>query len=740
MIEFSFYFPPESLRAGLLVSLLSVWLLVGVFAYLNHYTQRRYFTLWTAAWLFYGVWLALHVARETGADTPLLLMLRHWSVGVSAVFLFWGSLMFLGRKQRQVTFGLLIAFLMAWSYVAAFHLDNPLQAEIPIFVVLGMASLRAGFCFYMYRRRREYLGASLLMVGLTLWGLYLGGYPIWEKNPYWRPSCFFLCGLLQLFIAVSMIVLVLEEARSRLQHLLESNRAARETCAGLRDRVRSSEDRYHALFEQASDALFVTSTETLEVWESNRCARRLLGWDGSQSGARSLVDCVEELRKKPQPLTGPQALERLRAQRATQLVAANGSKTPVEAEVSLIEFAGRPAYQFAFREITERTRLEEQLRQSEKLTALGRMISGVAHELNNPLAVIKGYLEIILARHPMAGQTRHDLLKVAREAERASNLVGNFLTLARVRPSPQVPTQLNEVVQRVLERSRIDLRMARIETRLDLTNNLPPIQANPDKLEQVIDNLVRNAIQALSSERCGGIVRLATERFNGSIRVRVEDNGPGVPEHLASRIFEPFFTTKPAGKGTGLGLSISHGIISEHNGRLYQQPSELGGAGFVMELPLTRTVVPAEIPAAEPTPGEPAPPGPTGSPPARILILDDEPTLVEMLGQVVRHLGHETRLCSCPVEALKEIEKSDFDLILSDYRMPDLDGRQFYERVTAIKAHLRSRIIFLTGDVANEDTQNFLASTGNPCILKPFHLRAVESAINAALQKCALPA
>lgn len=735
VMEFGLYFPPEYLRAGMLVSLLSVWLLVGLFAYLNHYTKRRYFTIWTAAWLFYALWLTLNFGQDIEQPRPLIEMFQQLCVGISAVFLFWGSLVFMGHRVRQTLLGLFMVFLAVWSYVGVYHVENPLQARLPIFGMLGIASLRAAHCFFAYRRKRNYIGASLLAVGLLLWGVYLGGYPFWEAQRHLRAATFFLCGVIQLFIAVSMIILVLEEARATLNRVLETSRFNRRACVGLQHQVRTSEDRYHKLFEQASDAIVIVNTGNLDLLEANHRAKRLLMLARFEPGKASLRSFLEPRSSEAATRTGPELFEHIRHCRTLNLVAQDGTKTPVEAEAMAIEFEGAPAYQFAFRELTERVRLEQQLRQSEKLSALGQMISGIAHELNNPLAVIKGYLDLILSHHDLPERTRNDLLKVARESNRAAKLVGNFLSFARERPAQRTGVDINPLVERVADLRKFDLRSARTELTVSLEPDLAQVHADPDQIQQVLVNLINNALQAVGNRTRPGQVRLTTKRINGMIRILVEDNGPGVPRDLESKIFEPFFTTKEVGQGTGLGLSIAHSIVSEHNGRIFCQTSSLGGACFVIDLPVAE--------AAAPKGPMPDHPGTEFSKRdalvfgrrARVLVLDDEQTLGEMVAQILSHLGHDCLLCHAPAEALEHVRKRDFDVILSDYRMPVMDGRQFYHRVTELKPWLAPRIVFLTGDVVNDETQKFLSSVGNAYVTKPFNLRSVQSAIEGVLQK-----
>ena len=735
-MEFSLYFPPEYLRAGLLVSLLSVWLLVGLFAYLNHYTKRRYFTIWTTAWLFYALWLTMNFSLDGPPGSPqdrLVEMCRQWCVGASAVFLFWGSLVFMGQRVRPTLLGLFLLFLVVWSFVGTYHVDNPLQAKLPIFGMLGVASFRAAFCFFKYRQRREYIGATLLAVGLLLWGVYLGGTPFWDQDEHLRAGSFFLCGLLQLFIAISMIILVLEEARASQQRLLESNRNNRAACLGLQNQVRVTEDRYRKLFEQASDGIVITTTTGLDILELNPRAKHLLALRQFEPGRCSLCAFFESHAENGTPVSGPEHFERIRRERTLNLVAPDGTATPVEAEAMAIEFDGQSAYQFTFRELTERVRLEQQLRQSEKLSALGQLISGVAHELNNPLAVINGYVDLILAHHELKDRTREDLKKVAQQSRRATKLVGNFLTFARGRPAQRVEVNLNEIVEGVAELRQFDLRSANVELSLDLTSGLPTTHADPDQIQQVLMNLTTNAIQAMTRLPRPPRILLKTDRINGLLRVLVEDNGPGVPPDLETKIFEPFFTTKVVGQGTGLGLSLAHSYMMVHNGRIYYQRSSLGGACFVMEIPVVRT------PEAPPVEGHTdfiRRETPTlATVPARILVLDDEEYLAEMLGQMLEVLGHRPTLCHNPIQALELLARESFDLILSDYRMPELDGQQFYRRVAQNMPALAARIIFLTGDVMNEETQSFLNSVGNAHLTKPFRLQVVEAAITRILQQ-----
>lgn len=246
----SLAFPEQYLQAALLVSLLSVWVLVGLFVYLNRYTKREYFTVWTAAWLFYALWLTLSLRfSDTGASS-VLFMLKQCCVAVSAVFLLWGSLRFLNLPVRQGLFGLFMLFLLVWTYVSPQFLSSTLQMELPVFMLLGMGSLFAGTCFYRLRKRMPFVGAGMLSLGFSLWGVYLASYPVSQQYKDLYSAGFFVAAVLQLFIAVSMIVLVLEEVRFRADQTREEITTVRSEKDELQAKFLTSEEQCRALYDQ----------------------------------------------------------------------------------------------------------------------------------------------------------------------------------------------------------------------------------------------------------------------------------------------------------------------------------------------------------------------------------------------------------------------------------------------------------------------------------------------------------
>jgi len=725
-----FYVAHESIKATILTSLLTVWVLIGVFVYLNRYTKRRYFTVWTTAWLFYVVWLTLNLGDLGTEHSPLRLMAEQWCVATTAVFLMWGSFRFLGLRVREMAFGLLLAFLFLWSYVGVYQLGRPFVAVISLFALIGLAGIITGMGFARHRCRKGYIGASMLALGFSMWGAYFATYPLVERVPDLLATGFFLSAVLQLFIAVAMIILVLEEARTTNHAALENLRSEKAKAMELQSAVSSTEHRYRNLFNRAGDAIVVTAAGDLQILDLNEPASRLLGLSADEARQQSLPTfCLAGGRVEPVEGDTEQWVKRVCAGRTLRVLKKNGGIVTSEVESSRINFNGREAFQFFFREVTDRSRLEQQLRHAEKLSSMGRMISGVAHELNNPMSVIKGYLDLVLAHHDISAQTRADLEKVTQECNRAAKLVRNFLSFTREQPSRREMIDVNTVIEGVADLRRPDILAARVELFLALSRDLPPTSADPDQVQQLVINLLNNALQAMEKAPAPHTLRITTRRKTAeTLEITIEDSGPGVPAELESRIFEPFFTTKPVGDGTGLGLSIAHSIMVEHHGRIRYERSSLGGAGFHLEFPLV-TTTPAPAPEASPA----APASASHRVRARVLVLDDEQSIADLLSEMLAVLGHLPEVCLNPAVALEMLAKAEFDLVISDFRMPVMNGEQFYQALIKTHPRLARRVIFLTGDVINEETQHFLASTGNPHLDKPFQLTRLEAVIGEIL-------
>ena len=360
--------------------------------------------------------------------------------------------------------------------------------------------------------------------------------------------------------------------------------------------------------------------------------------------------------------------------------------------------------------VQERTR---QLLQAEKLATMGTLLAGVAHELNNPLSVVLGHAAL-LCQAGGSGALAERAAKIDAAARRCARIVKNFLALAREQPPDRQQVQLNQVVQEAVELVAYQLRVDDVEVRFDLAADLPVISADPHQLHQVVVNLATNAHYAMRQTPPPRLLTLAT-RFDpahGRIALEVADAGPGIPAEIQERLFEPFFTTKPPGEGTGLGLSLCQAIIEGHQGtiRLTSPPGQ--GALFLIELPVGAPRA-AEQEAQSEAAGEPA----RGT---AILVVDDEPEIGDILVELLAAEGHQVEMASDGARALDKLREQTYDVILSDIKMPRLDGPGLYREVERRYPGLERRFIFMTGDTLSPEVTDFLEAIGAPSVSKPF--------------------
>ena len=365
-----------------------------------------------------------------------------------------------------------------------------------------------------------------------------------------------------------------------------------------------------------------------------------------------------------------------------------------------------------FDDQTERRRLQDQLIQSEKMSAIGQLIAGIAHDLNNPLASVVGFADYLTEVPNVPPPLREPLQVIQEEAERASNIVKNLLSFARKQEHQRRPTALKPLLDATFLLLRNNLMAHRVEASLEVEPDLPMPDIDPNQIQQVFVNLINNAAQAIASTGRPGTVVVRARRWLDGVAVDVADDGPGMSEALAAQVFEPFFTTKPEGEGTGLGLSISQGIVREHGGRIMLSTEEDRGSVFTVQLPL------ATQPTA-PVPDEDQQP-PTRR--LRVLVVDDEPHILHYMRATLEAWGHVPVVASDGAEALAVAEGDTFDLVISDLRMPRLSGREFYEELVRRRPELAARLVFSSGDTVRGDTLAFLESLDRPYLHKPFSL------------------
>ncbi len=378
-------------------------------------------------------------------------------------------------------------------------------------------------------------------------------------------------------------------------------------------------------------------------------------------------------------------------------------------------------------QMAELERTQGQLLQAEKLSAIGELVAGVAHELNNPLTAVVGYAQLLLetCEDP---EVREDLERINREAQRSARIVQNLLAFARQQSSEKHAIELGQVLGKAIDLLAYQLQVNNISLVREFTSEPMIALADRYQLQQVFLNLITNAYQAMHKAYGRGTLTIRTERVNGNLaRIYFADDGPGVPAEIASRIFDPFFTTKDVGEGTGLGLSICLGIVQEHEGRIWLDPEVERGATFVVELPLDG--------------GEPGLPEeelewePLRYQELSVLVIDDEPEIVLLLQRVLEAEGCDVVAVNGGHEALDALSRGAYDLVICDLKMPGVGGRDIFDYLAEHRPELVERIIFTTGDTVSSDSWAFLQETQQPYISKPFKPQTVLAQVGALLSR-----
>jgi signal transduction histidine kinase len=388
------------------------------------------------------------------------------------------------------------------------------------------------------------------------------------------------------------------------------------------------------------------------------------------------------------------------------------------------------------RDVSERKKLDDetrdlyhQLLQAEKMAALGQTISGVAHELNNPLATILSWAERLLERSKLDEQVRRGLETILSESERAARIVRNLLTFARKRQTTRAMVDVNQVVRETLALRAYEQRVSNVKILDALAAGLPKVFADGHQIQQVLLNLVINAEQAMLTAHGRGtlVVRTWHDADQESVILEINDDGPGIPDEVQPKIFDPFFTTKEVGEGTGLGLTVAYAIVQEHGGRIRLETRPNAGASFYVELPITGTL--------------------SAAPPARvrldravddvagasILIVEDETQLANAVVDALTDAGYIVDHAQDGEEGLTRVKEQSFDLVICDLKMPRLDGQSFYALLASAAPALAKRVIFVTGDVAGTDAERFLEGSGCRWLAKPFRLADLLRTVREAL-------
>ena len=404
----------------------------------------------------------------------------------------------------------------------------------------------------------------------------------------------------------------------------------------------------------------------------------------------------------------------------------DGTTFPVAATVvPLLDAQGEVSHFVGVeRDITEDLRMREELVRAERMSAVGELVAGVAHEINNPLQSIVGCTEI-LSEAVTDPELRRDVALIRAEAGRAREIVRSLLSFVHRRPTERAATDLNEIIQEAVSLRGYHLKQNGVEMQAECHAGLPPALANPDEIRQLVLNLLLNAEHAVSASPQPRRITLASGLAvpeETMVYLEVSDSGPGVPEHLRHRIFEPFFTTKDVGQGTGLGLSISHGIAAAHGGRL-ELLRGTAGAHFRLILPRADQDRFAGVASEPRVPAQRVEGG-------RALVVDDEAGVRSLVARLLERRGYVVTQAEDGEVALGHLDRAAFDLVLCDVRMPRLSGRMLYATVEARHPNLASRFVLMSGDTLSPDVAAFASERGITLLTKPFTAKELDDVLD----------
>ena len=492
--------------------------------------------------------------------------------------------------------------------------------------------------------------------------------------------------------------------------------------AELVETLRHTEARFRTLFRAAPDAV-LTVVENGRIREANDAVREVTGVEPQQAIGRLIGDLV---------------VEADRAKLAAALDATFAG-SPARAEVSfrneglgtsaqrVVAVAMRrlpevdpPSVLLVGRDITNERDMRVRLMESDRLAAVGELVAGVAHEVNNPLSSISAFAQLLLRDGGLTPMQRESIEVIKAETLRASQVVKDLLAFARRSEALREPLDLNNVLSRTLRLRGYQLSSNHVELQSEFAPDLPAVVGDARQLQQVCLNLMTNAIQAMSPLG-GGKLHVSTRRDGAWVVLEMRDTGPGIPDAARAHIFEPFFTTKDEGEGTGLGLSVSYGIVTAHGGTIGVVATSSAGTTFRVALPV----------AAEPA--HDASPQDVGgivrrSPLSglRVLFIDDEPTLRAGVQAFGKMRGFHVLTASDGIEGIEMIRQTPVDAIICDLRMPGMDGPAFHERLRRERPGLAARTMFITGDVVGAGGRTGLGTIRQPILPKPFALERLE--------------
>lgn len=491
--------------------------------------------------------------------------------------------------------------------------------------------------------------------------------------------------------------------------------------------LRASEVRFRSITEAHPVPVMISKLDDNQILYASPGAEVLLGLPSGTLTSNQLDRFIPKANERNEILEDIQNGKEINLKEIS-ITHGDGDMLPAALSARKINYRNKEAMVIGLYDLTERKKAEKQieeqqeaLQQSEKMAALGGLLAGVAHELNNPLSVVMGQTTLLTENQPDEKIVKRGE-KIYKAADRCSRIVKSFLALARRKPPEHKSVDINLIIQSSLELLGYQYKNERVTLNVDMAKDLPPVIGDDDQLTQVFINLALNAAQAMH-EWDGTrevTIQTKTDFDNKHIVVSVIDTGPGVPQDLQKKIFEPFFTTKGNG-GTGVGLALCMNIVASHGGKLLLEDTTGGGTTFHVTLPIaiTGTLSKEDLEVAKHT----------GALNLKVLIVDDEIELAETLADLLEPDGHDIDLALNGKIALEKLKKADFDVIISDLRMPVMDGTELYAKMKEEIPQYLNKIIYVTGDTLSPHVNAFLSENPVPVIDKPYRIADVQKAI-----------
>jgi two-component system cell cycle sensor histidine kinase/response regulator CckA len=456
----------------------------------------------------------------------------------------------------------------------------------------------------------------------------------------------------------------------------------------------------------------------------NRTLEQLLGYEpGELVGQPWIRLFPEKIQRRPHDWQA-MASTPVPSRHEARLLHKNGTIVPVLAVSGpLSEGSHNHGTLFTFSDLREYRQSPFQAEPVARPALMGQQVASLIHELSNSLTILFLQTQLLSKKAPPVPPYEENLAVIRDQARRMIQMVDNLRATADPDQIVLESTDVNALIEKTLDLQAHQIEAEGIQVATDLDPSLPDTGADPYRLQQVLVNLINNARQAMAPSCQAGTLTIATRTIPGegdappTIQVRVTDDGPGIPQQVMPYIFQPFFTTKE-GQGMGLGLSICEQIVEKHEGRLWAENNDAGGATFVLELPAATETLVQETPSEAWRTTRPS--LRDAIPKLHILIVDDEPAVARSTGRFLQQAGFEVITTTEPQHALLLLERNRVDLIISDLNMPRMSGQQFWQAVRERHPRLASRIIFSSGDSSAQRLQTFLVKSGCAWIQKPF--------------------